>query len=91
MAKVTDIDTLLDSLNTATNDVAADVATQAAEIAALRDQIAAGAPVTQAQLDAIASRLGTSVARLQTLAADTNNPVPVVPPVDNPPVPGTVG
>lgn len=91
MTKVTDIDTLLDSLNTATNDVAADVAAQAAEIAALRAQIAAGTPVSQEQLDAIASRLGSSVTRLQTLAADTNNPVPEVPPVENPPVPGSVG
>lgn len=86
MAKITDVDTLLDSLNTATNDVAADLDAQRAELKALRDQIAAGTPVSQAQLDAVALRLSTNVARLQVLAADVDNPVPA--PVDpNPPVP----
>lgn len=87
MAKITDVNTLLDELNTATNDVAADVTAERAELKALREQIAAGTPVSQEQLDAVASRLGSTVARLQALAADPDNPVPAPTPGDNPPVP----
>lgn len=86
--QIADVNVLLDKLNTATNEVAADLDAQRAQIEALKAQIAAGSPVTQEQLDAVIGRLTPAVSRLEALGADPQNPIPVV---ENPPVPGTVG
>lgn len=83
------VETLLDEINVATNNVAAKIDREQKEIAALKAGIEAGTPVSQAQLDAIGTRLGTLKTTLEGIAADPAVPVP--PTVDNPPVPGTVG
>lgn len=92
MAKVKDVETLLDQVNTVTNTIAAKVTAEQAEIAALKAQIATGTPVSQEQLDAIAARLGTVATSLEAIAADPADPIPSPLPGDeNPPVPGSIG
>lgn len=59
------LDDLVTAIDNETNAVAA-------EVAALRAQLAAAPTVTQATLDKLASISG----RLQGIAADPNNPVP---------------
>ncbi len=79
MSTVNDVKQLVSDLNDETNTVAAKIDAQAAAIQALKDQIAAGTPVSQADLDAIGSGLTAVSDRLKTLGADTSNPIP--PPV----------
>lgn len=89
MAKIKDVETLLDQVNVATNQLASRVLNEQNEIAQLRAQIAAGTPVTEAQLDSVVSRLGVLKTQLEGIGADSENPIPATDP--NPPVPGTVG
>ncbi len=79
MASVSEVKQLVSDLNDETNAVAAKIDAQAAAIQALKDQIAAGTPVSQADLDAIGRGLTAVSDRLKTLGADTSNPIP--PPV----------
>ena len=93
MSTLNDANVLLQSLNDATNelsDVVSKVvdteALQLAELKKLRQQIADGSPVTQAQLDAMVASLTerrdtlSMVAdHLKTIAADPNNPTPPLP------------
>jgi len=53
MANVKELSDELDAIKTAVDAVKATVDAQIVEIAALKDQIAAGTPVTQEQLDAL--------------------------------------
>ena len=69
MAKQEQFDALIQRLNLATNDIAAD-------LTLLKEQIAAGT-VSDESL----AKLDTNIAALETLGASTENPVPV-PPVD---------
>ena len=69
LALVTDIDA-------ATNAVAAKLDTQFAMIADLQAQVAAGTPVSQAQLDALGAALTAEKDRLVALGADPANPIP---------------
>jgi hypothetical protein len=78
MAKLTDVQQLIADLDTETNTVAAKVDAQAAAIADLKAQIAAGSPVTQADLDAIAAGLTPISDRLKALGSDPAAPIPPV-------------
>jgi chromosome segregation ATPase len=90
MAKFEDVQTALAEIDTVTTQMSEDVdqalandAEQIAEIQKLKDQIAAGTPVTQEQLDSVAASLtakseslkGVS-AKLKGLAVDPENPIP---------------
>jgi len=93
MSTVNDAQALLVSMNEVTNQLAAAVSTvvdteaqQLEEIRKLREQIANGTPVTQAQLDGLVSgmterRDTLTMVRdhLQTIASDPNNPTPPLP------------
>lgn len=76
MADVKDVKQLVADLNDETNSVAAKVDAQAAAIKALKDQIAQGSPVTQADLDEIATALTPISERLKAIGADQANPIP---------------
>ncbi len=98
MAKVDTLAGVLASINTTTNDIATAIdqviADDAAEDKAFQDEIdrlkaeiAAGNPVTDAQLDALiasgtdtASKLAAISDVLKATAADPANPAPVLPP-----------
>lgn len=98
MSKFEDVTALLAAMNTVTNQLAANVtvvveneAKQLAEIQALKDQIAAGTPVTQEQLDSVVSTMQARVDalnatrdQLAAIASTPENPVPEVPPVEEP-------
>lgn len=101
MADLTLTREALATLNTTTNELAAAVdsvivADQAeddafrAEIQALKDQIAAGDPVTQADLDELTAGMGATTATLtavkSALQAMGSSPAEPIPPVDIPPV-----
>ena len=101
MADITLAKEALAALNTTTNTLAEAVdsvvaADQAeddafrAEIQDLKDQIAAGGAVTQADLDELAAGMGGTRATLEAvsaaLAAMGSNPTEPLPPVDIPPV-----
>lgn len=81
------IEQLIGDLNTVTNKIAGKVAAEEASIQSLKDQIAAGTPVSQSQLDLIGSGLTAVVGQLTAIGADPTNPLPATDPVDNPPVP----
>lgn len=97
MANLNEVTTLLAAINDVTNALASKVdgvvaaeAGQLALIESLKAQIAAGTPVSQAQLDAIVvdlaarkASLESVSAHLSTIATDPANPVPVEPPADN--------
>jgi hypothetical protein len=70
MSKAEEILTLVGKINTATNEVAAD-------LARLRGQITGG--VTEAEAVGIVAELTTLEARLTSLGADSSDPVPVEP------------
>ena len=55
MASLDEVKTALAGAVAALDEIAVDQASQAAEIQKLKDQIAAGSPVTQAQLDELAT------------------------------------
>ena len=78
MATVTSIKQLVTELDTETNDVAAKVDAQSAEIKRLSDLIAAGGTVTQADLDAISDGLTPISERLKVLGASQTDPIPTV-------------
>lgn len=104
MTKFDEVSALLSSVNDVTNALAANVtkvvqneAAQLAEIQSLKDQIAAGSPITTVQLDTIVSGLQARQEalkaisdNLQSIATDPANPTPPVPPVVLPPTPGEV-
>ncbi len=64
MATEAELQTDLDTIAAAVTKVAALVTSQAATITALQAQLAAGSPVTQAQLDALKAEADTIVAAL---------------------------
>lgn len=76
MADVQSVKQLVSDLNDETNTVAAKIDAQAAAIQALKDQIAQGSPVTQQDLDEIASGLAPISDRLKALGADPAQPIP---------------
>lgn len=76
-ADVTSIKKLVNDLNEETNTVAAKIDAQAEAIQKLKDQIAQGTPVSQADLDEIQSGLTPISERLKALGADPNEPIPV--------------
>jgi septal ring factor EnvC (AmiA/AmiB activator) len=83
---------LVTEINDETNTVAARIDAQSAAIQALKDQIAAGTPVSQADLDAIAEGLAPISERLKALGQDSANPIPPVITIpENPPVPPSGG
>lgn len=105
MADITLAKEALATLNTTSNEmaaavdevIAADAAEDAAflaEIQALKDQIAAGGAVTQADLDHLTAGMGGTTdtlkaltAALKAMGATPSDPIPPVdiPPVENPP------
>jgi uncharacterized coiled-coil protein SlyX len=80
MSDVATVKQLVKDLGTETDNLAARLdakqAAQDAAIQALKDQIAAGGPVTQADIDGLAVDLTAEVSRLQSLGADPANPIP---------------
>jgi len=76
MATVTSIKQLVIDLDTETNDVAAKVDAQTAEIQRLSAIIAAGGAVTQEDLDAISAGLTPISERLKALGASQTDPIP---------------
>jgi len=62
-----DMNATLAKIDTATNDIAAD-------ITALKALIVPGMP--QSDVDAVQAKLDAAAARLEGIAADTTNPVP---------------
>lgn len=56
MAKLEDVQAVLDSIPPVLQNIVADEAKQAADIQALKDQIAAGGTITEAQLDPLLER-----------------------------------
>jgi len=76
MATVTSIKQLVTDLDAETNDVAAKVDAQTAEIQRLSDLLASGGAVTQADLDAIGAGLEPISARLKALGASQTDPIP---------------
>jgi enamine deaminase RidA (YjgF/YER057c/UK114 family) len=77
MADVTSIKKLVTDLNDETNSVAAKIDAQLAAIQALKDQIAAGTAVSQADLDEIGAGLQATSDRLKVLGSDPADPIPV--------------
>lgn len=89
MSTVQDVQQLVTDLKDETDKVAARLDAQAAAIQALKDQIAAGTPVSQEQLDRLVDGLAPISARLKALGSDPANPIPVdpqAPPAEAPPV-----
>lgn len=80
MAGVNDIKQLVRDLDDETNAVADKVDAQTAKIQELKDQIAAGGTVSQADLDEIAAGLTPISDRLKSLGANTDQPIPPAPP-----------
>jgi hypothetical protein len=78
MSTVTSVKQLVTDLDTETNDVAAKVDAQTAEIKRLSDVIAAGGTITQADLDAISDGLTPISERLKVLGASQTDPIPPV-------------
>lgn len=78
MAAVTDLKTLAADLDVETNAVAAKIDAEMAQIADLKAQIAAGSPVSQADLDSIVASLGPVSDRLKALGADPAQPIPTL-------------
>lgn len=76
MAKEQDLEQLITDLNDETNVIAAKLDGQSAQIADLKAQIAAGTPVSQAQLDALQTGFAGVSDRLKTLGADPAQPIP---------------
>lgn len=76
MTDVASVKKLVKDIDEETNAVAAKVEAQAAALQALKDQVAAGNPVTQDDLDAIGTELGTVSDRLRAIGADPTNPIP---------------
>lgn len=83
---ITTIRGVVAAVKKATDDLATRVATKTTEqddaIQALKDQIANGQPVTQADLDGLNVDLSAEVEALQKIGADPANPVP---PIEPPP------
>lgn len=83
---ISSVKQLVADVKKATDDLATRVATKTTEqddaIQALKDQIANGQPVTQADLDGLSVDLSAEVAQLQAIGADPSNPVP---PIEQPP------
>ena len=71
MSKATEIQAVLDQIDTATNEVASD-------LQKLRDDIIGGVTVDEA--DAIQGRLAALAARLTAMGKDPENPAPPVEP-----------
>lgn len=67
MTKADDITTLVSKIDTATNEIAAD-------LARLRGQITGG--LTEAEAETVVADLTTLEARLTTLGEDPSDPVP---------------
>jgi hypothetical protein len=76
MTGVTEIKQLVTDINDETNAVATKVDAQGQAIADLKAQLAAGTPVSQADLDAIASGLGSVSDRLKAIGANPDEPIP---------------
>lgn len=79
MKTVSDVQQLVTDLKTNTDAVAAKVDAQTQAIADLKAQIAAGSPVTQEQLDAIAAGLQPISDHLKAMGTDPTNPLPPAP------------
>lgn len=67
MATVEQVQGVLDSVEPVIDAVAADEAKQAAEIQRLKDVIAAGGTITEAQLDPLLERANSIKARVDAL------------------------
>jgi hypothetical protein len=76
MSDVSELTTLVEDLNTETNDIATKQDAMIKEIADLKAQIASGVPVTQEQLDAVVAGLTPISARLKGLGATATDPIP---------------
>jgi ABC-type transporter Mla subunit MlaD len=76
MAVLDAVKQLCVDIDAATNDVAKEVAEQAATIEDLKQQIAKGGTITEADLQPVADALNATSARLKQIAADPTNPVP---------------
>jgi predicted nucleic acid-binding Zn-ribbon protein len=77
MATAQGLDAKLDAMNPKLDAIAADAQAQKVEIQALKDQIAAGTPVTQEQLDSLDAKADSVLNRLGSI--DDSVPGPVVP------------
>lgn len=73
MSTITDLQTAIDSLQGAVTTLATDVNNS---IAALKAQIAAGSPVTQADLDAVTAKVQSILSAVQAEDATVNPPTP---------------
>lgn len=85
MATETDLKTELDAIKTNLGGIATRLSSQAAQITALQTQVANGTPVSQAQLDELASEAtdlaGTSAALVPgavPAGGSTNTPAPTI-------------
>jgi len=72
----TEIEALVTAINDATNVVAGKLDGLLVTIADLQAQLAAGTPVTQAQLDALGAALTAEKDTLVALGADPADPIP---------------
>lgn len=75
MTKIDDVNTLLTKIDDETNAVAA-------EVTALKDQIANSGGLSAADADGVVARLGAISDRLTGIGADPSNPVPEAPPAE---------
>ncbi len=73
MTKIDDVNALLTKIDDETNAVAA-------EVTALKDQIANSGGISAADADSVVAKLGAISDRLTGIAADPSNPVPAAPP-----------
>lgn len=89
MADVASVKQLIVDLGAETDALSTKIDAEVAEIASLKAQIAAGSPVTQADLDAISAGLSPISDRLKALGASPADPIPapVTTPVEVPPAP----
>ncbi len=67
MAKIDDVQAALDAIPPVLDAIAADEAKQAAEIQSLKDIIAAGGTITEAQLDPLLARANEIKARVDAI------------------------
>lgn len=76
MADVTSVKQLITDMDAETNDISTKVDALNAKIVDLSNQIAAGSPVSQADLDGISDQLTPLSARLKALGANPADPIP---------------
>lgn len=84
------LNTVTNNLSTVADKILVNEAAQLSLIQSLRDQLAAGTPISDAQLDQLNDSATSTTAALTvvrdhllTIASDPENPAPPVPPIDS--------